>query len=213
LAISSLPVESFGSRFLRERNYADLKIATSIGSFGISDGLDPTTLLFIGRLVPLWRDFPLQLSGQRDDRALFEQGTRSVAALKAHWTSFAHRALPMWMTGTYHLVRAISSAELEKGEISCAISSLEAARAQMRPSDNPGLQAAISNNLAIAVLMRAAAEYGKNDGRKVAIKLLNGCRKLAKTSLRENPGSELVSFNLSTLKGKHGKRQRRRKQP
>ncbi len=213
LAISSLPVESFGSRFLRERHYADLKIATSIGTFGISDGLDPTTLLFIGRFVPLWRDFPLHLAGQRDERALFEQGTRSVAALKAHWTSFAHRALPMWMTGTYHLVTAISSPELERGELSCAINSLEAARAQLRPSDNPELQVAISNNLAIAVLMRAAAGYAKNDGRKVAVKLLKGCRKLTRTSLQENPGSALVSFNLSTLKGKHGKRQRRRKQP
>lgn len=213
LLISSLPEESFGRRFLRERYYADLKIATSIGAFGISDGLDPTTLLFIGRLVPLWRDFPFQLSGQRDERALFEQSVRAVAALKAHWTSFAHRALPMWMTGTYHLVTAISSDELESGEISCAISSLEAARAQLRPSDNPELKVAISNNLAIAVLMRAAAEYAENDGRKVAVKLLKECRKLTRTSLQENPGGALVSFNLSTLKGKHGKPQRRRKQP
>ncbi len=212
LSISSLSAESFGRRFLRESNYRDFKIAAGIRTVGISDAWDPNTLGFIGRLLPLWRDFPSQLSERRDDGAIFEQGVRSVAALKARWTSFSHRALPMWMTGTYHLVRAISSEQLEKGELSCAINSLEAARSQLRPADNPELQAAIANNLSIALLIQGAAEYGTAHGHKSAVKLLKGCRRNIKAGSRDNVIGALASFNLSTLKGKHGKRQQRKKQ-
>ncbi len=211
MSMSSLPAESLGRRFLREFRYEDLRIATGIHSFGISDGLDPTTLLFIGRLVPVWRDFPRELSGPHDDGALFEQNVRSMAALKARWTSFSHRALPMWMTGTYHLVRAISSDELERSELSCAINSFEAARSQLRSSDNPELQVAISNNLAIALLIQGAVEYEMRDKRKVAVKLLKSSLRHAKAVSQYSEVRALISFNLSTLKGKHGKRQRRKK--
>jgi hypothetical protein len=133
-------------------------------------------------------------------------------ALKERWTSFSHRAVPMWMMGTYHLVRAISSKELEKGELSCAISSFEAARAQLRPSDNLELQSAISNNLAVALLLREAAERAHSQVPKVVVKLLKRCFKHEKLSHRSLPASALASFNLSILKGKHAKHQRRKEQ-
>jgi hypothetical protein len=212
LVMSSLSKDSFAARYLRKHGYSDLKIAAGISGIGISNSLDPTTLMFLGSIIPLWRDFPIQLTERRDDREAFEQRVRSVAGLKAHWTSFSHRALPMWITGTYHLVNAISSKIVEQGELSCAVSSLEAALSQLRPSDNPELQMAVRNNLAIALLVQAEVDVSSSDSTKAALELLKGIRRLHKVSQQGAAVSSIASFNLSTVKGKHGKRKQRAKE-
>jgi hypothetical protein len=200
--------QSLARRYLNEHRFADLRVITGLGSIGISDGLDPTTLLFIGKLIPLWRDFPLQLRGELEDGDEFEVRVRSLAGLKASWTSFGHRALPMWMAGTYHLMRAISPPQLERGELLCSISSFRAALTQLRPSDNPELQVAIRNNLALAILFNAyGAEDGQSGTRRVAKQLLREAKKI---EIGSSPDS-VATFNLTTVKGKHGKRPARRR--
>jgi|GEM_PF-3022500 len=210
LSLTSLSNQSLAHRYLTEHHLSDLRVIAGVGSIGISDGLDPTTLLFIGKLIPLWRDFPAQLRGESEDDEDFEIRVRSLAGLKANWTSFGHRALPMWMAGTYHLMRAISSPQLERGELLCSISSFHAALTQLRPSDNPELQIAIRNNLALAILFEA---YGAQDGqagaRKASKRLLREARNIESLLPPESVANSSAAFNLTSVKGKHGKRQAR----
>jgi hypothetical protein len=101
---------------------------------------------------------------------------------------------------------------LERGELSCAVSSFKAALSQLRPTDNPELQIAVRNNLAVALLMQAEGDSAGEDAQEPAVKLLKGARLFLRSSQRDFAVTSILKFNLATLKGDHEKRRRRKEQ-
>lgn len=187
-----------------------LNVVTSVRSIGVSDGGDLTTLQFVAGIVSVWGSFDDVLLGAVEDPD-YEAKLRSIAALKTRWTSYSHRALPMWMTGTYHLTRALIGAEASGGELACALRAFEAAHAQLRPGDNPELEIAIINNQAVAYMVKAAMGMHRKASRQMAIALLSRAKRAAKL-LPHDPGRhaalyDTVALNMSLIKKrKHGAR-------
>lgn len=145
---------SFASDYALPKKYHQLKIITSIPGTGLSTSAEYPTVEFLGRLAQAWSMYTSALiTPQLEDT--FEMRTRSLAGVKGRWTAFSHRAVPMWMTGTYHLRRAIVIESDSYGELSCAIRAFTAALSQLRQNDNPELRVAVLNNLALAYLIRA----------------------------------------------------------
>lgn len=162
--LADLPVESIGHTVMRDYGIADLQLITSVPELGISMGLNAATLEFLGRIIPLVRDASRRLSTLNED-PLFEQGLRMASSPRADWLSLGHRAIPMALTGTYHLLRAISGETLQEGELSCAEISFKMARAQIPAKDNPEFMALILNNEAIVDFFRAASRGEGVDAR------------------------------------------------
>lgn len=207
-SLADLPSTSAARSLLAARGIPNLKVVIGVPWVGISLARLPATGEYLGRLADVWEGFPAGLR-QNDVEGTLELKLRALAALRAPWTSNAHRALPMWMTGTYHLVRAVSGATLETGELACAARSFAAARAQLRPGDNPELEVALSNNEAIVKLLRGGTEVpmkqAKNEAR-AALSVITGSprRKLLRKSFPE--GIDTVLYNHAVLRGKDGKR-------
>jgi hypothetical protein len=185
-------------------------LITSVDEIGISGSSDPATVEFIGRLIPLWANFSTVLTGRDGAKHLeqngaehFEQSIRSLSLVKARWTSFSHRALPMWMTGTYHLAHILMSGEIERGEVLCALTAFEAARAQLRPGDNPELEAAILNNHGIAVYLDALVSARPSQRRTLGAALLRRAATIAAGGHAERVLS-VVKSNLNYSKGGNG---------
>jgi hypothetical protein len=139
--------------------------------------MDFDTSLFLGRLLEPLNEYgrALEASSESVD---FERKIRDVAAIRSTWTSFAHRSYPMWMTGTYHLTRALRSSDVENGDLVCALTSFRAAKAQLRPGDNPALEAAILNNEAILRLVRADMGLDAKEQKTIALEALVGAARL-----------------------------------
>lgn len=191
-----------------------MKVVTAVPRVGMSGSSDPATVEFVGKLVPMWRIFYSALLAP-EEYPSFEQSVRNVSAIKARWTSFSHRALPMWMTGSYHLVRALGEDVPEYGEIQCALAAFKAARAQLRPGDNVELEAAVFNNHGVAVFADSLVSGHPKRRRKLAATLLRRALALSRRSEDETL-RRAVRANVTTLKGKrqgarmHGKARRRK---
>jgi hypothetical protein len=156
---SNLPLfegagDAFASDYAISKKYRQLKIITSIPGTGLSTSAEHPTVEFLGRLAQVWSQYMDALTSPLSE-IRFEMLTRSLAGVKGRWTAFSHRALPMWMTGTYHLRRAVTNESDSYGETSCAIRAFNAALSQLRPSDNPELKVAVLNNLALAYFIRS----------------------------------------------------------
>ncbi len=177
LALSSFPSGALGARYLEVHKINDLKIITGVPMFGLSKSMDYDTSLFIGRLIDPLNGYVTALRAPSESLQ-FEREVRAVAGIKSTWTSFAHRAVPMWMTGTYHLTRALFSSEGENGDLACALTSFRAAKAQLRPGDNPALEAAILNNEAVLRLIRADMGLDEKEQRTIALEAIIGAARL-----------------------------------
>ena len=117
------------------------------------------------------------------------------------------------MTGTYHLMRAVSGVELSSGELKCALRSFEAARAQLRPTDNPDLTIAIENNLAIATLLQAGVGLETKQARRQAQKIWRSTAAYAAKGAgkaRELNGVQAVLSNYAALINDNERAQQRR---
>jgi hypothetical protein len=136
------------------RRVQKLQVITSVPGVGLSSSGESPTVEFLGRLADVWQDFAPALNMPHRYEG-YEMALRTLSGTKGKWTSFSHRALPMWMTGTLHLARAVHTRHPELGEILCAIKSFEAATSQLRQNDNPELMVAILNNQAIAQIVRS----------------------------------------------------------
>jgi hypothetical protein len=154
IRLSSFPPESVARILLHRANPPELYLVTSVPHFSVAKTLDSGTMEFMGRMLPLVREFPMALA-RREEQLDFETNLRGVTAIKSTWKSLSHRAMPMFMTGTYHLVLAISGPTISWGDLLCAELALAAAERQLGYYDNPALHAAIVNNLAIAKLARS----------------------------------------------------------
>lgn len=201
LSTSSLPQGSYARRSLERRGITGQQIIVSVPIVGLSDVKLPATGQFLGRLAQVWPSFPTALRDGTDADSL-ELELRALAALKAAWTSNAHRAVPMWMTGTLHLVRAVSGPQVEEAELRCALRAFEAALAQLRPGDNRPLQTAILNNLAVATLFRAGVDLGSKQAQRQARAIFG--RVLGKGKLKRSVTAEdmrIVAANLRASRG------------
>ena len=142
----------FASDYALPKKYLQLKIITSIPGTGLSTSSEHPTVEFLGRLAQVWRSYLEALTSPHSDDS-FEILLRSLAGVKGRWTTFSHRALPMWMTGTYHLRRAVVLEADSYGEASCAVRAFTAALSQLRPGDNPELRVAVLNNLSLTYII------------------------------------------------------------
>lgn len=176
-ALSNLPDGTLGALYLKAHKMRDLKLVTGVPMFGLSKSMDYETALFLGRLLEPLNEYGRALVASNDSIE-FERKIREVAAIKSTWTSFAHRSFPMWMTGTYHLTRALRSSDVENGDLVCALTSFRAAKAQLRSRDNPALEAAILNNEAILRLVRSDMGLDAKKQRTIAQEALIGASRL-----------------------------------
>lgn len=176
LAVASLPADSYARLGMQRLGMADDVIVVSVPTIGISDAKLPATGEFLGKLAQVWPRFSSQIRSGGDQPSL-ETELRSLAAIRASWASNAHRALPMWMTGTLHLVRAVSGPEMQEAELLCAVRAFNAALAQLRPGDNRELRMAIRNNLALATRFRGGVDLGVKQSQAQARAILEGGRK------------------------------------
>jgi hypothetical protein len=151
--LSSFPAHSVARNLLEWTSVADLMLVTSVPSVSVSNGHEKATVHFLGELIQLWRDIPMVMSPGHD-KPDYEGMAYSLARTQARWTSRAHLAVPMWLAGTRHLIRAIEKPDLEVGELACAITKLREALAQFRAQDNLALAAAVRNNYSVALLVQ-----------------------------------------------------------
>jgi hypothetical protein len=87
-------------------------------------------------------------------------------------------ALPLWLAGTVHLLRAIESDSLQAGELACALTELREALMQFRTDDNPTLQMSVRNNYAVALAVQAQYSQEHRKLRKKALQQLAAAVKL-----------------------------------
>jgi len=163
LELSSFPVGSVARDLLVSRGAFDLQILRSVPSIGMSHGHERGTVHFIGEVVKAWRRIP-EVTKIGAASGEFEGELEALARTQARWSSRVHIALPLWLAGTVHLVRAIETESLQQGELLCALSKLREAIMQFRTHDNPALEMAVRNNYALALLTQA--QY-VTDGRKL----------------------------------------------
>ena len=220
ISLNALNPASYARDFLTRNRVANLRVIIAIPLVGMSNATSLATSDFIGRLADVWGTFPKALLAAQEQPDVdldldldLEQKLRAMARLKAAWTSPAHRAVPMWMTGTYHLMRAVSGLELSSGELKCALRSFEAARAQLRPTDNPDLTIAIENNLAIATLLQAGVGLETKQARRQAQKIWRSTAAYAAKGAgkaRELNGVQAVLSNYAALINDNERAQQRR---
>ena len=218
ISLNALNPASYARDFLTRNRVANLRVIIAIPLVGMSNATSLATSDFIGRLADVWGTFPKALLAAQEQPDVdldldLEQKLRAMARLKAAWTSPAHRAVPMWMTGTYHLMRAVSGLELSRGELKCALRSFEAARAQLRPTDNPDLTIAIENNLAIATLLQAGVGLETKQARRQAQKIWRSTAAYAAKGAgkaRELNGVQAVLSNYAALINDNERAQQRR---
>ena len=191
--------EAFASDYALPQKYRQLKIITFVSGTGLSTSAEYPTVEFLGGLAQVWRAYLNALTSPQSEDS-FEMLTRSLAAVKGRWTTFSHRALPMWMTGTFHLRRAVVGDMDSPGELSCAIRAFTAALAQLRPGDNPELKVAVLNNLALAYIIRAQQVNHRAVMLKQAKLLVNQAVILASQSLSPIR-DEGFKHSIETLQG------------
>lgn len=178
LKLSSFPRPSVAHILLHRAKPPELYLLTSVPQFSVAKTLDIGTMEFVGKMLPLVKEFPEVLANHTEQPS-FERDLRGVAGIKSTWKSLSHRAMPMFMTGTYHLVLAISGPKISWGDLLCAEQSLSAAERQLGYYDNPALHAAIMNNLAIAKLARSFFVADSKPARKGMYDLLAAVRRLS----------------------------------
>ena len=158
----------------RLQKFVDLKLSIGIPLVGLSGVKGDGTLLFVGSLAAVWRDFPTALATYGTS-PLFESRVRSLGNIQAPWTSAAHRAVPAWIEGTYYGVQALRgvySGVYEAGEFACAKLALKRALMLLRPGDNPLLEGAILNNLGVIQLVEAQSSAQPRKDREEALRWL-----------------------------------------
>jgi hypothetical protein len=138
---------------------------------------------FLGEIVKAWRLIP-RVTEHRADSGDFEGALEALARTQARWTSRSHLALPLWLAGTVHLLRAIEAESLQLGELTCALSAFREALMQFRTSDNPALEMAVRNNYAIALLVHAQYVSDENMFWKKANRHLAAAMRLRKHDTR-----------------------------
>jgi hypothetical protein len=179
LPLSSFPQQSVAQEALIVRGVPDLLLIRSVPSIGMSHGHERGTIHFLSEVIKAWRLVPT-MTALGTNSGEFEGKLEAVARMQARWTSRAHIALPLWLAGTVHLIRATEGSSIQKGELTCAITQFREALAQFRTHDNPALEMSVRNNYAIALLVQSHYEQDPRKLRKKAFRQLVTAIKLRK---------------------------------
>ena len=83
---------------------------------------------------------------------------RDAGEMVAAWTSFAHKAYPYLLLGNHYLAQAFSREAYQAGEMHCALRAYLRGLSFLRPGNNPDLEAALHNNLGVALAARYVME-------------------------------------------------------
>jgi hypothetical protein len=208
LTFSSFPAHSVGRELLSSLGTPELMLTRSVPSIGMSHGHERGTVHFLGQVVKAWRAVPM-MTNFRADSGEFEGELEALARMQARWTSRSHLALPLWLSGTVHLVRAVEGQAVQIGELQCAVDQLRGALAQFRTHDNPALEMSVRSNYAIALLVQSQYEQEGRKLRKKAMHQLAAAVKLRKHD--ENVGAVATVNYLGLVQAqkrsaKHGRR-------
>lgn len=134
--------------------FSGLRLVSGVPAFGLSFNPHNESAGFLAILFSA-------LGGNRHGPALtFSQELylRDAGEMLARWTSFAHKAFPYLLVGNHHLLQALDPDSYQPGEMRCALRAYSRALSFLRPRDNPYLQAALHNNLGIALFVRHVME-------------------------------------------------------
>ena len=179
VALSSFSQGSVAQDLLTARGVPDLLLTRSIPSVGMSHGHDSGTISFLAQIVSAWRLVP-EMTSVGASSGDFEGSLEALSRMQARWTSRSHVALPLWLSGTVHLIRAIESPALQSGELECALNHFRDGLRLFRTHDNPALEMAVRNNYAIALLVQAEREVDSRKIHKKALRQLAAAMKLRK---------------------------------
>jgi hypothetical protein len=195
LSLSSLPQGSVAHDLLISRGVPDLMLILSVPSIGMSHGHERGTVYFLGEVVRAWRQVP-EATAIQAASGEFEGEMEALARTRARWTSRVHMALPLWLSGTVHLLRAIETESLQEGELSCALNELREAIMQFRTNDNPALEMAVRNSYAIALLVQAQHAL---DGRILRKKACGQLAAAMKLRTYDKKNGATVAMNYMSL--------------
>lgn len=179
VALSLFSPDSVAREMLAAASVPDLLLTRSVPFVGMSHGHESGTISFLAQIVSVWRLVPEMtsvgaLSGD------FEGRLEALSRMQARWTSRSHVALPLWLSGTVHLIRAIESPTLQSGELECALNSFRDGLKLFRTHDNPPLEMAVRNNYAVALLVQARRDGDSPKVVKKALRQFASAMKLRK---------------------------------
>lgn len=185
-----------------------LQIVDAVSLFGLSFEPERATAHFIGAFFSGFLDESYARLGPVERELQREISLREAASIGGTWSSFSHRAFPLWTLGNRHFQRAIADGRYERGEMDCAVRAYKDARGYLRFGDNPDLAAAIFNNHALALLVRAWHE-GHPRFKKEARSLLRLAMKtLRQPNIYKTPyvAAQIARQNLHSIEGSgHGR--------
>ncbi|MFN4896029.1 MAG: hypothetical protein ACK5GN_01110 [Pseudomonadota bacterium] len=201
IGVSVFPEHSVAKQVLESQGSPEFLLIRSVPSVGLSHGKERGTVHFLAEVVRAWSALPLMVSpGAKSGE--FEGALESVARTQSRWTSRAHMALPLWLSATVHLVRAVEGPFLQDGELRCAVSQLREALSLFRTNDNPALEMAVRNNYSFALLVQAEFSGDRKKYRQKALRQLAAAMKLRK--LDQGLGRQVAVNYLGLLQSRKG---------
>ncbi len=146
-----------------------LKPVSSVSVIGMSRIPEPDTVRFLASfLVGSSIVINSGASSSEVDYGRMETELLSAATIRAHWTSYAHRAFPFWVLGNFYLQRGLQDGRYERAYLLCAIRAYTRARELLRYHENPELLAAILNNRAFVHFLIGWMEH-RSDLKETAL--------------------------------------------
>jgi|GEM_PF-2771318 len=179
VALSSFSADSVAQDLLTARGVPDLLLVRSLPFVGMSHGHESGTISFLAQIVSAWRLVP-EMTSVGASSGDFEGRLEALSRMQVRWTSRSHVALPLWLSGTVHLIRAVESPTLQSGELECALNSFRDGLKLFRTHDNPALEMAVRNNYAVALLVQAGREGDSPKTLKKALRQFASAMKLRK---------------------------------
>lgn len=207
LAFSDFPEGSVARDILTRQGFVDLYLARSVPSVGLSHGEQGATVVFMGGIIDLWREWPA-VSKPAGDTGDFDARALLHGRKQALWNSQGHLALPLCLAATTSLVRAIEGTSLDVGELKCAIDEFSEALTALTRAHEPALRSVVLNNLAVALI--AASDHQLNLGRGLSQARRDLVSAISKDASGEQ-GPMVAALNLKILGQREGgKRHARR---
>jgi hypothetical protein len=190
---------------------ADLKLHYSVRTIGLSLQPRYATALFIANLAE-------GVAGYKQDSRndSFELSLLNAANLGAFWTSFSHKAYPLWFLANIYIESSVKNGKFSRPLLNCGVKAYKKAFSWLRKGDNPDLKASILNNLGVAYALRGYM-IGKRRDVKIAKKYFTLAVKVykEKSKLSRNFSAAVVANEnvslLSAAKHKFGKSKARKK--
>lgn len=165
------------------RYLQSLRLIKSVPASGFSYEPRGESAAFLAYLVSGLAGAQAQASAEQRELAILSLS--QALAIEGGWTSYAHRSLAGLFLGNAYFQTAISSSNFGRTEAACAIGAYQQALGLIRPGDNPELEAALFNNLGVALYIRAYFESLQEDAKSAH----KAWRSAVKTLGQPNPFS------------------------